>query len=171
MRPYQEQYIENAEKIMSLSDTSGEIPADVDVFIKIHDENAAAIRRIVRENTELLRQEFFPVLDNIVSADEETIRQLEGFAAHLASGNLSLDIFLHYKIHNALISYARHWKKRDMLIRELYHTALALFYIQENMDIIEDRSYSWKMGMLFGEAASFIKVYDQIGRASCRERV
>ena len=32
MRPYQEQYIENAEKIMSLSDTSGEIPADVDVF-------------------------------------------------------------------------------------------------------------------------------------------
>lgn len=63
MRPYQEQYIENAEKIMSLSDTSGEIPADVDVFIKIHDENAAAIRRIVRENTELLRQEFFPVLE------------------------------------------------------------------------------------------------------------
>lgn len=162
MRSYQEQYIENAEKIMSLSDTSGEIPADVDVFIKIHDENAAVIRGIVRENTELLRQEFFPVLDNIVSADEETIRQLEDFAAHLASGNLSLDIFLHYKIHNALISYARHWKKRDMLIRELYHTALALFYIQENMDIIEDRSYSWKMGMLFGEAASFIKVYDQI---------
>lgn len=132
MRPYQEQYIENAEKIMSLSDTSGEIPADVDVFIKIHDENAAAIRRIVRENTELLRQEFFPVLDNIVSADEETIRQLEGFAAHLASGNLSLDIFLHYKIHNALISYARHWKKRYADSGTLPHGAGSFLYSGEH---------------------------------------
>lgn len=162
MRPYQEQYLKNVEKVMALSDTSGEIPEDVDIFMMIHDENAAAIREIIRENTELLRRELFPVLDNIASAREEEIGHLEDFAAHLATGDRSLDLYLHYKIHNALITYARHWKKRDMLIRELYQTALALFYMQENMDITGDRTYSWKMGMLFGEAASFIKVYDGI---------
>lgn len=162
MRPYQEQYIENIKKVMVLSDNSGEVPDDVDVFVKSQSEKAIQIREIIKENTELLRRNLFPTLDDIASADEEEIEQLSDFAAHLAEGVKRLDLYLHYMIHNALITYARRWEKRDMLIRELYQTALALFYIKENVDSTGDRSYSWRMGMLFGEAASFIKVYDEI---------
>lgn len=162
MRPYQEQYIENTKKVMALSDFSGEWWQDVDAFLRGHGENTARIRRIIRENTELLRANLFVVLDDIVSAGEEEIEHLEDFASHLAEGARHLDLYLHYMIHNALITYARHWEKRDLLIRELYHTGLALFYLQDNMDSTGERSYSWKMGMLFGEAASFIKVYDEI---------
>ncbi len=162
MRPYQEQYIDNVNKVMVLSDTSGEIPEDIDVFMEKHYENTIQIRRIIQENTELLRRNLFSVLDDIASADQEEIEQLSDFAANLAHGAQSLDLYLHYMIHNALITYARHWGKRDMLIKELYYTALALFYLQENMNFLGERTYSWKMGMLFGEAASFIKVYDEI---------
>lgn len=162
MRPYQEQYINNTREVMILSDTSGEFPEDIDAFLQSHEEKAAAIRRIIRENTELLRTHLFPVLDDIATADREEIGHLEDFAAHLSEGGKHLDLYLHYMIHNALVTYARRWEMRDMLIRELYHTALALFYLQENMDSLGERSYSWKMGMLFGEAASYIKVYDEI---------
>lgn len=162
MRPYQEQYIDNVNQVMALSDTSGEIPEDIDAFMEKHAENTVHIRQIIRENTELLRRKFFPVLDNIASADQEEIEELEDFAAHLAQGSQSLDQYLHYMIHNALITYARHWGKRDMLIRELYHTALALFYLQDNLNMLGERIYGWKMGLLFGEAASYIKIYDEI---------
>lgn len=150
MRPYQEQYIDNIEQVMVLSDTSGELPEDIDAFLRSHGEKAAAIRRIIQENTELLRTCLFPVLDDIVTADQEEVGQLEDFAAHLSQGGQHRDLYLHYMIHNALVTHARHWEKRDMLIRELYHTALALFYLQENMDSLGERAYSWKMGMLFG---------------------
>lgn len=162
MRPYQERYIDNIHKVMELTDISGQLPENVDVFLEEHNTNAVCIRQIIRENTELLRRYLFPTLDDIASADREEIEQLSDFAAQLFQGMQSLDLYLHYMIHNALITYARHWEKRDMLIRELYHTALALFYLQENLSSLGDRSYSWKMGMLFGEAASYIKVYDEI---------
>lgn len=162
MRAYQKQYIENTQEVMRLSDTSGELPEDVDAFMDSHSGKAARIRKIIRENTELLRTRLFPVLDDIASAGSEEIQELTDFAACLSEGVRHLDLYLHYMIHNALITYARHWEKRDMLIRELYHTALALFYLQENMDLTGDRTYSWKMGMLFGEAASYIKQYDEI---------
>lgn len=162
MKPYQEQYIENVKRVMALSDNSGDIPDDVEAFMAGQAEKASEIRQIIRENTELLREHFFPVVDDIVSADEEEIEQLEDFAAHLSEGVKRLDLYLHYMIHNALIAYARRWEKRDMLIRELYQTALALFYIRENLDAVGQRNYSWRMGMLFGEAASYIKIYDEI---------
>lgn len=162
MRPYQEQYIDNVNKVMVLSDTSGEIPEDIDLFMEKHYENTLQIRQIIGENTELLRQNLFSVLDDIASADREEIEQLSDFAGHLAQGAQHLDLYLHYMIHNALITYARHWGKRDMLIKELYHTALALFYLQDNLNVLGERTSGWKMGMLFGEAASYIKVYDEI---------
>ncbi len=162
MKPYQEQYIENAKKVMVLSDNSGEIPDDVDAFMEGQAGKAYEIREIIKENTNLLRKYFFPVLDDIASADEEEIEQLEDFAAHLSEGVKRLDLFLHYMIHNALITYARRLEKRDMLIRELYQTALALFYIRESADSSGQRNHSWRMGMLFGESASYIKIYDEI---------
>lgn len=162
MKPYQERYIENINRVMALSDSSGEIPDDVDVFMREQSAKASRIREIIGENTGLLRENLFPALDDIVSADGEEIEQLEDFAARLSGGAKHLDLYLHYMIHNALITYARHWEKRDMLIRELYQTALALFYIRENADPTAQGGYSWRMGMLFGEAASYIKVYDEI---------
>lgn len=162
MREYQEKYIENLRRVLLLNAPPGEIPADPAAYVKQRDENVAEIRRISEENTAMLRQELFPLLDNIVSAGEEDISNLEDFAAQLLQRGTYLDLVLCYSLHNALITYARHWEYQDLLIRELYHCAMALFYMQEIVRRAGQSPYRWKMSMMFGEAASYIKQYDDI---------
>ncbi|MCI8442420.1 MAG: HD domain-containing protein [Provencibacterium sp.] len=169
MREYQQAYVENLERIVALSDLSGETLEDGAAFLAGRREKNARVQEIVEENTVMLRQKLFPVLDDIASADEEEIRHLEDFARHLGgTGANQLDPVLHYSIHCALITYARKWEKRDMLIRELYQAGLALFYMQEIIDRSGKVRYRWKMGLLFGEAASYIRQYDEIKSSETR---
>lgn len=162
MREYQEKYIENLKEIIELNRISSEVPADAAAFLEERRQKIVRIRKIIIENTAMLRQSLFPLLDDIVSANEEEIKNLEDFAASLVSGVSQLDLLLNYSIHNALVVYARKWGKRDLLIKELYHTGMALFYMQDIIDRAGKNRYRWKMGMVFGEAASYIKQYDEI---------
>lgn len=162
MKAYQEKYIENLKCVMSLSDFSEEIPEDIPAFIDERRRKNAQIRAIISEDTDLLRQNLMPVLDDIVSASEEEVADLEDFASHLLDGAKQLDLLLNYTVRNALVVYARKHEKRDMLIRQLYHTGMALFYMQQIIHHADRNNYRWKMSMVFGEAAGYIKKYDEI---------
>lgn len=162
MREYQEKYIRNLKEIFALNAAPEQIPQDVEAFARERRERRARARALAQENTELLRQELFPLLDDVVSASGEEIASLEDFAAHLVEGASQLDMVLSYYLHNALLVYARRWDRRDMLIRELYQTAMALFYVEESAVRVKQYPYRTKLAMLFGEAASYIKRYDEI---------
>ena len=160
MREYQQQYLKNLEQVTLLSATSGDLMLDAAEFLRVRQEKHDRIGALVEENTSLLRKDLFPLLDDIITASDDDIRDLDEFAAALVPGNR--DVMLAYHIHNALIGYARHHTLRDMLIRELYNTAMDLFYLDSLINTTDPYRYSWKMLMLFGEAASYIKVYDKI---------
>ncbi|MEY8312050.1 HD domain-containing phosphohydrolase [Oscillospiraceae bacterium 42-9] len=162
MREYQEKYIQNLKEIFVLNAAPEQIPLDVEAFVQERNQRRAQARALAQENTALLRQELFPLLDDVVSASDEDVAHLEDFAAHLVEGAAQLDMVLSYYLHNALLVYARRWEKRDMLIRELYQTAMALFYMEESASRVKQYPYRSKLAMLFGEAASFIKCYDAI---------
>ncbi len=162
MKEYQERYIANLKEIFLLTAPPQEIPQDVPAFAKERRRCWEQARVLAVENTVLLREELFPVLDNIVSASEEDVENLEEFAGQLLSGATQLDVVLNYYLHNALIVYARRWNKRDMLIKALYNGAMALFYMEDLVRHAGQSRYKWKMSSLFGEAASFIKQYDEI---------
>ena len=162
MREYQEKYIQNLKEIFVLNAAPEQIPLDVEAFVQERNQRRAQARALAQENTALLRQELFPQLDDVVSASDEDVAHLEDFAAHLVEGAAQLDMVLSYYLHNALLVYARRWEKRDMLIRELYQTAMALFYMEESATRVKQYPYRSKLAMLFGEAASFIKCYDAI---------
>lgn len=168
MKAYQEKYVENLKLIMSLSGAPEEIPEDIGRFMQERRKRNAEIAAIAEENTELLRRNLMPVLDDIVSASEEETAQLEDFAAHLLQGAKYLDLLLNYMIRNALVAYARKHEDRNMLIRQLYHTGMALYYMQQIISHADRNDYRWKMSMLFGEAASCIKKYDEIRDADTR---
>ncbi len=168
MKAYQKQYIENLRRVFQLNAPPAEIPQDAAAYVEDRRARVAAIRDISQENTQLLRQELFPLLDNIVTAGEEDIRNLETFAQSLNDQGSYLDLVLCFSLHNALITYARHWGKRNMLIRELYNGAMTLFYMQDILTISKQNRYRWKMAMLFGEAASYIKQYDEIADQETR---
>ena len=162
MKDYQERYIANLEKVLELSDLSGDIPQDAAAFLQQRTEDMRQISRLSQENTDILRNRLMPLLDDIVSAGEDEISDLDAFAYRLAPGVKQLDLILSYRIRYALVSYARKWKKRDMLIKQLYHTGMTLFYLKSMVDLLGERRYDWKMSMMFGEAASYIKMYDEI---------
>lgn len=168
MRKYQEKYIQNLREIFALCAAPDHIPKDVAAFAAEHAQRREKARTIARENTAMLRQELFPLLDDIVSANEEEIGHLEDFAAHLVEGAVQLDMVLNYYLHNALLVYARRLKKRDMLIKELYQTAMALFYMEEIAVRAKCYPYRLKINLLFSEAASYIKRYDEIENQETR---
>ncbi len=168
MREYQEKYIENLLQVMALSDFSSGIPEDIPQFIEERRQNNIRIRGIIRENTELLRTNLMPVLDDIASASDEEIAELEDFASHLLRGARQLDLVLNYTVRNALVAFARRHGRRDMLIRQLYHTGMALFYMQQIIRLADKNDYNWKMSLMFGEAASYIRQYDEIEDAETR---
>ncbi len=160
MKKYQLSYIENLKQIMLLSDTASELGLDAEHFLSARQDKRGRISVLVKENTALLRKHLFPLLDDITTASAEDIAALEEFASALTPGNQ--DVMLAYSIHNALIVYARHYKLRDMLIRELYNTGMALFQLNSLIEVTDPYRYRWKMQMLFGEAAAYIRNYDEI---------
>ncbi|WP_322170710.1 hypothetical protein [Acutalibacter caecimuris] len=162
MKEYQEKYIANLRQVFRLNAPPQAIPQDAAAYAADRGRRVAEIRRLSAENTQLLRQELFPLLDDIASAGEEDIRSLEGFAAALCEGAAYLDLVLCYTLHMALITYARRQGLRDMLIRELYQGAMALFYMQDILTSSQQTPYQWKLAALFGEAAAYIRQYDSI---------
>lgn len=162
MNAYQKKYMDNLMLVTSLSAFSSELPTDIPRFIRERRANNKQIGMIIAENTDLLRRNLMPLLDNIVSATEEEICELEDFAAHLLQGAKQYDLLLNYTLRNALVTYARKHNLRNMLIRELYHTGMALFYMQQLISQADKNNYRWKMSMMFGEAAAYIKKYDEI---------
>ncbi len=162
MKDYQIRYIENLNRILELADVSRESLSDTEAFFSSRYEKRRTISSLITENTALLRQELFPALDDVITLPPEEILSLREFASALRSGGRELDIVLTYTIHNALLVYARHQKKRDLLIEELYWTGMSLYSLHSLIRPVAPNRYTWRMQNLFGEAASYIKEYDSI---------
>lgn len=161
MREYQEKYLQNLRRVFELNSMPAKLPTPQEYLARLP-ERTRELKELSAENTSMLRRELFPLLDDIITATEEDIANLERFAAAMNQGGAYLDLVLCYYLHNAIITYARHWGRRDLLIRHLYHGAMSLFYMQEILRRADRADYNWKMSLMFGEAASYIKQYDQI---------
>lgn len=161
MREYQKKYLENLSRVLELKSLPASLPGPEEYIAGIA-RRTEELRRLSEENTAMLRRELFPLLDDIISASEEDIGNLARFAAAMENRGAYLDLVLCWYLHNAIITYARHWGKRDLLICHLYHGAMALFYMQEVLRRADRTDYNLKVSLLFGEAASYIRQYDDI---------
>ena len=129
MRPYQERYLALLSELRRASDLPCE-QTDSDLFRQSVRQLCQQTRQRLAEGTALLREELFPLLDNILSASREELEDLMEFADKLMSVNAQKDTALCYRIHLALMGYARHKKDRDLLIRELYWTGMSLHNLE-----------------------------------------
>lgn len=160
MRHYQEQYCESTGKVRKFL-SSHTVPEErSEDFYQRKLEECAEIRQLREENMDILRAQLLPVLDDILNADTEDIEALVEFSDTLMKKQL--DNGLQYQVCNALVAYARRKKDRNLLIKELYMTAMAAYNFQRmEGGSVSDR-FRWKMHMLFGEAAGYIRYYDEI---------
>lgn len=166
MRQYQEQYCENTGKVHKLLGRHT-VPEDrPEDFYRRKLEECMEIRRLREENMDILRTRLIPLLDDILNADPEDVEALAEFADALMKNQL--DNGLQYQVCNALVTYARRKKDRELLIKELYMTAMAAYNFQRMEGRGVADSFRWKMHMLFGEAAGYIRYYDEIENTETR---
>lgn len=160
MQQYQEEYIANTKKVVELmqhTEFIGLTPEEVNRLLMVR---SGEVRRLKEENNRILREKLIPLLDNILTAGQEDVDSLVEFTDALMRGQM--DAGVRYYICKALVTFARVKENRDLLIKELYMTGMALFGLRSMAGNKNDGKYSWKMQMMFGEAAGYIRVYDEI---------
>ena len=156
MKAYQQEYL------ALLRDARTELPpsgaTEPEAFVQFSRARQQAIAR----GTQLLRQELFPVLDDILAAPRQEVRSIGEFAGQLMAGGQQ-DVGLHYRIHLALMDRARQRKERDELIRELYLVGMSLYNLETMLSPNPLRLYTSRMRMCFAESASYFDTeYDDI---------
>lgn len=83
MQPYQEEYLANLREVTALSAWRGREGLSFDAYAARLRENEARVEQLARRDMELLRGQFFPLLDNLFAADGAALEDLEEFAARL----------------------------------------------------------------------------------------
>lgn len=163
MEPYQEEYIANLREIGALShrrQLSGEMPADCRLS-RIRTRQ----RQLAARNMVLLRENLFPVLDNLPQAGPQVMEDLRQFAAALIQGRMELDAALYCQIHQSLLGLARHRRDRDGIIRSLYSLGIgryAQYSKLVGLDLSVSEPYTTQMRLCFAEAAAYLKYFDEL---------
>jgi len=129
------------------------------------------VEQLARRDMELLRGQFFPLLDNLFAADGAALEDLEEFAARLLGRPEELDAGLFCQIRQALLSMARQNRDRAGAIRELYwlgmgrHSRVSKLVGLE-LPLVE--KFVVQMRLCFTEAAAYLKYYDELEDAETR---
>lgn len=166
MRQYQEEYIANTKRVLELMQHAELIGLSPEETNRRLMARGGEVRRLRERNTGILRENLIPVLDNILTVNQEDIDSLVEFTDVLMRGQL--DAALRYYVCKALVSFARVREERNLLIKELYMTGMALFGLRTISGGRNDGQLCWKMQMVFGEAAGYIRIYDEIEDAETR---
>ena len=166
MRQYLERYIDNTRKMNKLLDNHVAEDVRQEDIYRHKQEDHMEVVRLRGENMGILREKLIPLLDDILNASLADIKSLEEFADLLMKSQL--DNGLQYQVCNALVIYARMKADRDLLIKELYLTAMAAYNFQRMEGRATADKFRWKMHMLFGEAAGYIRYYDEIENVETR---
>ncbi len=171
MRPYQEEYIANINKVNKLSSFPLPEGESFEEYCCQLAQRHIKIDKIIKRNMQLLREELFPKLDCLSCADKQEIEDIQEFAGNLLKNGKEVDLGLFCMIKKAFLSLARQQKNRNNIIKELYWCGLGNFYFC-NMLIGLDKEYSQeyqsKMLMYFAEAAAYLKYYDEIEEEETR---
>ena len=165
MEAYQEQYLANTQKIAELSDLYRvSAPGSADT-VPEYREAEARIAELRQDNIRLLNEYLFPALDSLFGASREVTDGLEEFAGRLMDWKTNLDCGLYVVIHKALLSLQRVRQDRAGLLRELYQLGMGYYYLHmyvSGMDIDEVRTMNFRNEMLFTEAASYLRFFEEI---------
>lgn len=158
MNEWQTAYLSSLE---GLRDLRGRVGQGAEEEGNLRERLAALSRR----NTLLLRQRLFPMLDNVLALTPEDVVQLQAFAQGLQKLE---DYGLCLHIHKTLLVRARRTHDRDLLIRELYECGMSLYNQGVFVRDFQSEAYVKRMRLYFQEAASYLRVYDDIASEETR---
>ena len=171
MEAYQEQYLANTRAIAELSDLDRVSAADPSDALQKRREAENRIAGLRQDNIRLLNECLFPALDALFGAPQEAVDQLESFADQLMDWKTNLDCGLYVVIHKALLSLQRIRRSRAGILRELYKLGMGYYYLYmyiSGMDQDAVRAMNFRNEMLFTEAASYLRFFEEIDEEESR---
>jgi hypothetical protein len=163
MQPYQEKYIENVKEIAALLDVARGGDPETEKIRRIEAKKKTEILR--KENIDLLNRYLFTCLDELHTASQDTIRELEEFSDVLMDWTANLDCGIYLSIHEALLTLYRFRKDRNNIIKELYKVGMGLYYQNRSVQGVESplsHSLYFEAEMMFSEASSYLKYFAEI---------
>ena len=165
MLAYQTKYVENLREILRLCDLYAHTDLPFEAWYEGRRQAEARLLELKAENTRLLTEELFPVLDQLHEASPETIQSLDEFADVLMDWKTNLDCGIYVLIHDAFLSLCRYRKDRAGIIRELYKLGMGLYYLNrmvQSMSRPYRARFYFRDELVFTEAGSYIKYFPEI---------
>lgn len=165
MLPYQQEYIDNINKISELSQHKNTENITFEEYYSNIMENKKIEEQIVQRNMQILKENLFPLLDNMFKADKKEIDNVFEFADCLLNPSEELDAGLYLQIHHALLGYMRQIADRNGMIRELYRMGIGHYGVYNKLSILdshETEKYNIQTRIYFTEAAAYLKYFDEI---------
>ena len=166
MLPYQEQYIRNAEEIGRIWQFTVSPGQSFEDWHRERLSNRDRMDLLKKENARLLEEFFYPAMDSLYEAGADTLRDLEAFGDRLLDWKTNIDCGVYVTIHDALLAMMRVRRDRDGVIRELYRLGMGLYYLNRILSGIEGRETDALLfynEMVFTEAASYLRYFDELG--------
>ena len=165
MKDYQLKYIENLKRIFACKEVFSKPKHEFEVWYRNSLKARDEILSLKEENDTILKEELFPILDDIYGASEEELADLEEFADALMDWKTNLDNGVYVIIHEALLRMYRVARNPSRIIKELYKLGMGYYY--------QDLAYrgcrhpkahqlSFENEMLFTEAASYFRYFPTI---------
>ena len=155
-----EQYIKNLRAVRALSHVEIDADKRPDDLIEAIQQNARDSFDYMKENNALLDELIYSRSGETLTDDE--IADLQEFAGELFHYSTSEDVGMAYKVHELLLTAARKRGDEPMMIRELYNTAITLFYL----DVVSmsgcksEPPFGARIRALFAEGASYLDRYE-----------
>ena len=160
MRAWQEKYIQNAREIAEIRQMFPLEKLSWDQWYARHRTKEACLAALKSENTALLNDNLFPLLDRLPDADRTETDELCAFADELMDWKTNLDCGVYVAVHDALLSLSRIRGDREDVIRELYRLGMGLHYLYRSLTGIacpEATAMYFHNEMVFTEAASYLR--------------
>lgn len=136
-----------------------------DTWLSARRQADARMEALRRENNQLLKDCLFPRLDDLHSASDADIADLEAFAAALMDWKTNLDCGVYVLIHDSLLSMYRIRRDRAGIIKELYHLGMGLYYQNRFLQGISHACtgpFLFQNEMVFTEGGSYLKFFPDL---------
>lgn len=162
-------YLDNLTHAFELSKPQVREDMSQDEIIDVIRDSAEGLFRIHQENDRILEEILFSRKAEDLTVEE--VEQLKKLADALFNYNRSADMGVAHYIHRLLYSYAKMQQDIDLEVRELYHMAITLLYMNISHSGSGTDMFSKQVGQYFGAGAAYLDRYEELENPETRSYI
>ncbi|MBP3519752.1 MAG: hypothetical protein J6J87_00225 [Oscillospiraceae bacterium] len=162
-------YLDNLTHAFQLSKPQIQEGMTQDEIIGVIRSSAEGLFRIHQENDRILKEILFSREAKDLTLEE--VDNLKELADALFNYNRSADMGIAHYIHRLLYEYAKEQQDIDLEVRELYHMAITLLYMNVSHSASGTDMFTQQVGQYFGAGAAYLDRYEELENPETRSYI